>query len=778
MKKRHVRSRTLFWGIFFLTLMSAAAVVGALLGYIENEKPVEELEDYAPPESTLVYDSTHQTTLAEFSAERRYLLTYDQIPEQLKLAFMAIEDRRFNEHCGIDPQGIVRAAIYDIKARRLAQGASTITIELAGGVDHDIDRSIKSFQRKFTEALTALQIERRYTKKQILEFYLNQIYLGSGSFGVEAAAQTYFGKSVNELTLAECAMIGGLPQKPSSINPMVNLPASIDRRNMVLQAMLRCGYISQEQFKKAVDEKPKIIKPKQADALYKAPYFVNEYMCESLKDNAQFVELAARAKMTPMEYLKKSGLQVVTTLDLQLQRIAEESVREGLKNAELQWHLNAGKRITENPTLMSTPKVGEERIGEIMSVNEDVVGVEVAGYKAKLVRDEKIPFHDPDAILKTGELLDVKIESVDPQSRTFEASFAPDNKIKGAMVVLEAHTGRVLAMVGGDNYFDKNEKKAEWNFATQGGRQPGSGIKPLFYAAAVKAGFVPNRRFLNVPFDIGNYVGRNYSKNYEGGMMTMQEGIERSQNVMMLRVFTSPDLGMDRALGVVRMFDFAWSRKRWNIPNNQAPVCLGTFDVTPLEMATAYTTFANEGVEIRPYAVDQILNRQGKVIYSTVPERRVMLSPQQAYIMTSMLKGVFGPRGTGADIAAYFEKQKNIPEMAGKTGTTNEVRDAWINGFTPDLVTSTFVGFDPPRPLGGKLTGSTLAGPIYQRFMDEALKTRSNWTMKFTVPPGVTKKIIDLSSGEPVPEWRKSSDPTREAEMWFITTPETAKTAE
>lgn len=765
---RRIPYRTIFWGIFFLVVLGGAAALGGLMGYIEAQPPVEELVDYRPKQSTFVYDHQKKLVLAEFSAERRYLLRYDEIPRQLINAFLAIEDKRFYEHCGIDPIGIARAFIKNFQYGSRREGASTITQQLARNVVKDIG-SQRTYTRKINEALTALRIEQRYTKEEIIAYYLNQIPFGGVNYGVEAAARTYFRKSVGELSLAECAMLAGIPKAPSMLNPSVNPEKSLERRNLVLRQMERGGYISKAECELAQKESlPDRAMMRSSNALYRAPYFI-DYMEESLYDTDQFLEMAKRVKKDPTEYIKTEGLQVISTLDPVLQRIAEESVRKGLEQAEADWHANKPKRRdAESDEEYSAPKPGQERIGEIVALDDNTITVEVVGYKGELDRPAVPPFYNWQSILKKGELLDVRVDDVDRDSRTFTGIMLPESKIKSGMVVIEAQTGRVLALVGGDNYYDKNEKKAEWNFATQGGRQPGSGIKPLFYAAAVHSKFSPDRTFLNVPFYIGDYIGRNYSPTYEGQMMTMQEGLERSQNVMMLRVFQA--LGFKRGLDFVQRFDFAWRSPQWqDIETGGAAVCLGTFDVTPLELAAAYTVFPNEGIGIRPYAVERILNRKGEVIYTAMPEKRPVLTPQEAYIMTSMLRGVFGPRGTARDLGEHFAELEDAPQMAGKTGTTSEVRDAWFNGFTPDLVISVFVGFDPPRPLGGKMTGSTLAGPIWQDFMDQALALEDReWTREFKVPEGLEKKVVNLSTGLPVPEWRQDEDSENLAEMYFI----------
>lgn len=764
---RRIPYRGIFWTIFFSMIIGSAAILGGLIGWLEAQPPVEELVYYKPPQSTLVFDSQEKVPLAEFSAERRYTRTYEQMPRQLINAFLSIEDRRFWEHCGVDPIGIIRAIVRNAMAGHKVEGASTITMQLAGNTIKGIDRSEMTYGRKIDEALKALLIERNYTKEQIIEFYLNQIAFGGVNFGVEAAAQTYFRKSLGQLTLAECAMIAGIPKAPSKLNPAVNPEKALARRNVVLAAMFKAGYISRQQYEQARNEPlPDRMIMRSSDSLYRAPYFI-DYLEDSLLDNAHFLEMARRAKKTPVEYIKTEGLRVVSTLDPQLQRIAEEAVRKGVVKAEMDWHNFKDQRRASDEEESTSPKAGQERIGEILDIDDATITVSLVGYRGKIPRPAVPALYNWQSILKKGELLDVRVDSVDREKRTFEGIMLPQSKIKSAMAVIEARTGRVVALVGGDNYYDRSESKSEWNFATQGGRQPGSGIKPLFYAAAVHKGMKPDQTFHNVPFNIGDYRGRNYSPTYEGGMMTMQEGLERSQNVMMLRVFQAT--GFKYGVEFVKRFDFAWSNPQWKgLEEVNAALCLGTFDVTPLEIAAAYTVFANEGIGIRPYAVEKIINREGEVIYSAMPEKRSVLTPQEAFVMVSMMRGVFGPRGTARDIGERFAELEDleIPQMAGKTGTTSEVRDVWFNGFTPDLVCSVFVGFDPPRPMGGKgFTGSTLAGPIWEDFMKEALAIEGReWEMEFSVPPSLQKKIVNLQGVE-VPEWRQDDEDAGEDVM-------------
>ncbi|MCX7011762.1 MAG: transglycosylase domain-containing protein [Candidatus Sumerlaeota bacterium] len=753
----------LFVLAFLGVTVGGGVAVGVLLAHIDQPPPIKQLEDYKPPESTFVFDSQGQTRLAEFLEERRYVLSIKQIPDLLVKAFLAVEDQRFYGHFGVDPIGVLRAALKNFLSGAKGEGASTISMQLPRNFG-ELGRE-KTYERKLREMLLALQVEHRYSKEQILEFYLNQIDFVHNSYGVEAAAKTYFGKTVQELTLGECSVLAGIPKAPSVYNPISHLDKATERRNIVLGAMLSCGYITQEQHDKAVSEPIVVRKAEQAIEPYRAPYFI-DYLQSSLLASPDYVPEDQQGKVTADTYLKTGGFRIISTLDLELQRVAEEVMKEGLINAEHSWHKSKAETLVKDEKQQESLRAGQDRLGEIVSVGADAVEVQIQGYRGAIPRPAHPPFHDPDAIFKPNELLDVKIESVDYGKRRFTGHMLPENKLKGAMVVVEAHTGRVLALVGGEDYYDTSDDKRQFNFATQGGRQPGSGIKPLFYAAAIANGFTPNRRFLNVPFYIGNYIGRNYSRTHEGGEMTMFEGLERSQNVMMLRVYQA--LGFKKAVDFVSQFDYAWPESRWDkqlLP--QASICLGTMSVTPLEMAAAYTAIANEGTGIRPYAVDRIESRDGKTIYQTKPFRKVIMTPQQAFVELTIMKGVLGPRGTAwYGIGDQWQGRKDLPEMAGKTGTTDETKDAWFNGITPDLVISLYVGFDPPRPLGYKLTGATLAGPIFKAFVEKAIPLRTDWTMKFAVPEGVVMRDICLKSGKLAGKWCGDGDSV--ARMAFV----------
>ena len=770
-KRSYVRVFLFFFVPVFLAVAAGGGVaVGILLGYIAQLPPIEELENYSPPESTFVYDSQGRTMLAEFLQKRRYVLSIRQIPDRLIKAFLAVEDRRFYEHFGVDPVGVVRAAIRNYTAGRVVEGGSTISMQLPGNILESIDRRDISYVRKLRESLIALQIERRYSKEQILEFYLNQIFLGHNSWGVEAAAKVYFGKTVQELTLGECAVLAGVPAAPSKYNPISDPEKARERRNKVLRDMLESGFINESQYRQAAQEPIVVRRESKSIAPFKAPYFVY-YLQDSLLASPDFLPEILRDKVAPKDYLFTGGFRIVSTLDLGIQRIAEEVMRDGLRGAEKLWQEAKSDRRAKDPKEWGAPKEGQERLGKIVRIDEQEIEVDIEDWRGVLPRPEHPPFFDPDSILAVGQWIDLKVGPVDSSKRRFAAQLLPESKIKGAMVVLEAQTGRALAIVGGDDFYGAPEEKSEWNFATQGGRQPGSGIKPLFYAAAVANGFRPNQMFLNVPFEIGNYLGKNYNKTHEGRRMTIQEGVERSQNVMMLRVAHA--VGFSKASDFVRQFDYSAPQPKWEIPQGQASSCLGTFDVTPLQLAAAYVALANEGVGIRPYAVDRIESREGKVLYETKPFVRKILTPQQAYVLISIMRGVLGPRGT-----AYYtvtqpwegRKDLSLPEMAGKTGTTTRCKEAWFTGFTPDLVVCIFVGFDPPRSLGDKMTGGTVAGPIFRNFMERVLPTRSDWTMAFRAPEGIVKRQICLATGLLAGKWCNygGSPEFSTAEMAFI----------
>ncbi len=393
--------------VSFLTITGGGAVVlGALLATIEDLPTIEQLRTYMPQDSTFVYDAAGKVTLAEFSRQRRYVLTLKQIPEQLINCFLAIEDRRFYDHFGVDPIGVARAAVSNFRSGGWSQGASTISMQLPGNVLDLINRRDISLKRKFKESLLALQIERKYSKDQILELYLNQIYMGGGAYGVEAAAKTYFGKTVSELTLSECAALAGLPAAPSKINPIADREKCEKRRNIVLNAMKDAGYINVFECNEAKRENLEVRKYSKYIAPFQAPYFV-DYARESILKTPDFVPESIRGRIFPSEYLDTGGLKVITTIDMALQKIAEKAMKRGLIGAEKDWHNGKAERREKDEDEIGPPLEGQDRMGRIIYIGEEDFGVLIEDFAGTIPLPEHLPFYNPELVFAVGELIDV-----------------------------------------------------------------------------------------------------------------------------------------------------------------------------------------------------------------------------------------------------------------------------------------------------------------------------------------------------------------------------------
>jgi penicillin-binding protein 1A len=726
------------WLYLFLGVLSVCAIlltlgIGLLLGYIKELPPIEQLENYSPPQVTTIYDRTGTIEIGRFYRQKRIIARLkSDIPQNLVNAFIAIEDKRFYKHFGIDFVRTFKAVLVDIKRMRPAQGASTITQQLPRNLLPEVSRR-KILGRKIKETLLAFQIEKHYSKEQILEFYLNQIYLGNGAYGVQAAARTFFDKDVKDLTLAECATIAGITQLPERYSPLNNLNLATRRRNTTLRMMYEQGYITKEQYENAVAH-PIVLHP-PAPARNRAPYFV-EYVRQELVKDPEFSN----------EDLYKKGYMIYTTLDAELQTIAEEELKQGLREIERQWQSKKYERFLEEEDRYASavPAPGQVRLAKIDEVHPDRMVVNLDNYVGTISLPETLPYFEPDNVIKPGKYVDIEIKGVDHNTNTFIGTLYDKKHIQGAMVVLDAHTGQILAMVGGEDFYDM-ENDGQWNRAVQAKRQPGSAFKPFFYACAFEMGFTPATVFMDEPLVFPDgYAPKNYENEFFGPT-TLQEALEHSRNVVTIMLYQA--LGEKRALSFVNRFDAADTQPEWQYPDQMGvSVCLGTLSMPLLSLAAAYIPFVNKGIAIQPLGVRKITDAADKVIKQFKPYERVVISPQTAYLVTSVLEGVI-KRGTAYyPIGEYFEDRR-IPEIAGKTGTTNDCTDAWFIGYTPDLVVGVFVGFDRLRTLGPKMTGSVVAGPIWQRTLERALKTRENWNVQFDVPEDIVFEDICSKSG-------------------------------
>jgi penicillin-binding protein 1A len=593
-----------------LAVLAVALVGGAaglLLALMRDLPEIQQIESYRPSAATRVYSADGEL-LGQFFIERRIPVRLSEMPLIMRQAVIAIEDQNFYSHLGVDFQGIGRAIWADVRAHEFAQGGSTITQQLARGLFLSPDKTLR---RKLKEALLALKIERYYTKDEILERYLNQIYLGSGAYGVEAASQTYFGKNVGELTLGEAALIAGLPQYPSVYSPLNNPDRALARRRIVLSKMVEHGYISQQQAR-AAGQEPLRLAPRGGGTHNRAPYFV-EYVRQMLEEH-----LGQNA-------LYKGGLRVVTTLDWKAQMGAEASVREAVVPLE-----------------------------------------------------ERIRHRNPDR------------EEV-PQM---------------ALLAVDPHTGEIKAMVGGRDF-----ETSRFNRALQARRQPGSAFKPIIYSYAMEAGFDPDSKVLDAPISLRAGSGawwhpQNYHHEYRG-IITLRQALQTSQNTacvrLLARLGVPPVLAHARRLGIESPL------------GRDLSMALGSYGLTLSELVSAYSVFDNGGIRVSPIAVREVRDNYGRLIWRQERTRQRAMSEEGAWMMTTMLQGVI--QGGTATAAKALERP-----LAGKTGTTSDFRDALFVGYSPNLVTGVWVGYDDRLVLGKGETGAMAALPIWMAFMKEALK--------------------------------------------------------
>lgn len=731
-----------FLALIFLGTLGISIGVGLFMAYVAGLPPIERLENYDPPEVSIVYDR-EGNHIAQFSSERRQVVPIERIPLQLVQAFLAIEDARFYDHFGIDLRALARSAVANVAARRAAQGSSTITMQLPRNILDTVGRE-KTIERKIKEALLALQIERRYSKDQILEFYLNQIFLGHHSFGVRAAAETYFSKSLEELSLAECATIAGIPRAPSIYNPFGDEARCISRRNIVLRRMLELHWITPEDYERAAAS-PLITTPTKLKSNViqsEFPYFVDGLVRE----------LTGPYGISQTD-LSSQGLSIHSTLDPTMQKIAEEELRKGLVAAEKMWSEKKPARYwDEADELSGTPRKGQVRLAKIEGSSGDQLRLEIGGYDGSAPRPSSLPYFDPEGALKAGRYLDVKITSVDHDRGSFRAEAADTAHIQGSVVILDAHTGATLALVGGSSFAD-GRNRGQYNRAILGGRPTGSTIKPFFYAAALQLGRQPNDVIFDEPVRYPSQPTEYKPKNYENaffGPTTLIEGLEHSRNVVTVRLFES--LGLSKALKRVVLFDPREGDGRWRVKMRpELSFCLGSADMSPHELAGAYLTFVNRGIGHDPHWFTTITDANGLVVKTPEYHEQIVLDPVVAYQTLYMMRKVVESGSGRRTIGGVFSSPP-YPPIAGKTGTTNNNTDAWFVGLTPDLVMVTQVSFDTLRPLGDQMTGSRVAAPIWAGIFKRIIESRGGWKMEFDEPPGIERADICRATGKRVSE--------------------------
>ena len=752
-----------FFGLGAILFFGVAGAAAIYLNSVMKDLPdYEVLANYAPPVTTRVHAGDGQL-IAEFAHERRLYLPIQAIPDRVKAAFISAEDKNFYTHPGLDIQGLARAIVVNLQnigSGRRPVGASTITQQVAKNF---LLSSDQTFSRKAKEAILSLRIEQAYSKDRILELYLNEIFFGMNSYGIASAALTYFDKPVTELTIAECAYLASLPKGPANYNPFRHPQAALERRNWVIDRMVENGYVAKEDGD-AAKAQPLGINVRKTGAYL----FASEYFAEDVRRQiiAQYGEKA----------LYEGGLSVRTSLDPKLQVFARKALQDALINYDVKRGFHGpidhiavnedwGPALSKVDPLRDMP---EWKLAVVLDT--DATGADIgirppidAAGKVDPKRDRghidadtmKWAYRSskpgiskaksPNDVFKTGDV--VYVEAVDGKPGQYILRQPP--KVQGGLVAMDPKTGRVLAMVGGFSY-----NQSEFNRATQAMRQPGSSFKPFVYAAAMDNGYTPASVVLDAPFELvsGGKVWK--PENYGGdfaGPSTLRRGIEQSRNVMTVRL--ADDLGMNTV---------AEYAERFGIYDHMLPVlamALGSGETTVLRMVSGYSVLANGGKQIKPTLIDRIQDRNGKTIYKhedrvcqncNVAEwdnqeepiindnREQVLDPMTAYQITSMMEGVI-QRGTASGTV------KLDREAAGKTGTTNEEKDAWFVGYTPDLVTGVYIGYDNPTPMGRGATGGHLAAPVFNEFMNDADKDIP--PSKFIVPEGMKMIAVNRKTG-------------------------------
>lgn len=753
-RQRQTKSRWRWLRWLLITgalLIVVSLTAGSIIAVVTYRKlaaglpSITELENYQPSLVTKVFARDGQL-IADFFIERRFLVPLDEIPLHMQQATLAVEDARFYSHSGVDPIGVLRAMRVNFRAGGVKEGASTITQQVARTLFLTPERT---FTRKLREIILARRIEQRFSKDKILEMYLNQIFYGHNAYGVEAAAQNYFGKSVRELDVGEAALIAGLSSAPNRYSPLNNLELSLQRRQHVLRRMVDAGYLTPEEAQE-IQQQPLHLNP-QKQQINKAPYFV-EYVRRHLEE-----QYGATA-------LYRGGFNVYTTIDLRLQLAAERAIQHGLiaidkrhgyhgplQRIALTGTPRIDKQAIQAITLPAdadpTIQTGDSLLGVVLEVKQDEVSVAVKASRGILAKEGFAWVREPELrrdfrnrrqlkaeeIFSPGDVIQVRVVHLDPKSQQPHLILEQQPVVQGALFSMETGTGYVLAMIGGYDFMT-----SQFNRAMQATRQPGSAFKPIIYATAIESGMTTASIVIDAPVIKENktdeelWKPENYSQKFYGPT-TLRTAITHSRNLVTIRL-------LDK-IGVPAVVDYA---KRLGIVSPLSPylsLALGASDVNLAELTTAYGVFANGGMYVPPIFITKITDAQGDILAQNFPRAKRVISPEIAYIMTSLLQNVV-EHGTGRRVRALGRP------AAGKTGTTNEFRDAWFMGFTPEVITGVWTGIDDRTTLGHRETGGRVASPIWLNFMREAMYGRP--ISNFAIPPGVRFVRVDAKKGTPI----------------------------
>ncbi len=792
-KKKRSKLEMLFMALFFVSLLSLFMFIFVFMRYGVNLPDYNQLSEYKPPVTSRFY-AGDGSLLTEYATEQRIFVPLKDIPPNLINAFISAEDKNFWTHSGIDLVGIARATIINIKNKLLGGGrrmvgASTITQQVAKNFFLSSEQSLT---RKIKEIILALKMERAFSKRHILTLYFNQIFLGFRSYGVAAAALNYFNKSLDELTLSECAFLASLPKAPNNYNPITNKDRAIIRRNWVLDRMLEDGYISAEEAETAKNDDIEVSE---------------SFISKNQKYSLYFSEEVRKflSGIYGEEQLYSGGLAVRTTVNPEYQRIATKVLRKALLNYDKQKGWRGAEKnafdmekkkgetsvdeensdIPNDEQLLTQEKLLEDEVWQnllsktymvsgledegwkkaiVLSVNNDtaVIGLSKAkrgvinlkdlGWSRVVVdgKEEPVAISNMKQVLKSGDFIFVQV--VDEANNSYALKQVPE--LNGAMVVLDPHTGRIFAMVGGFSY-----SRSKFNRATQAYRQPGSTIKPFVYLTAIENGYTPSSVILDAPVVLEKADGELWRpENYDNafaGEITLRRALEKSKNNPTIRI--AKDIGVKTFLKNALKFGVY---KKVDEPN--LSMALGSGDTTLLGLTSAFAKIINGGKNIDTYIVDRVQDRNGKTVYkndnreckncsnidwvenSLPPEvkddKEQLSDPVSLYQIVNILQGVV-ERGSGwkARIAGKT--------IGGKTGTSNDQKDVWFIGGTPDLVAGVFLGYDQPKSLGNYAAGGSLAAPVFKDFMEQVLKDKKD--IAFRVPEGVSLVRVNRETGKP-----------------------------
>lgn len=734
-------SRWAAWATLFSVLLIFVIMLGIYLHLTWEIPKISSLADYNPQIVTTVYSEDNRV-IAEFYKEYRKIVPLSKIPPMLKDAFISAEDSRFYTHKGVDILSIIRAVIKNVEAGAIVQGGSTITQQVTKSF---LLTPEKSFRRKFKEAILAYKIDNAFSKDEILFLYLNQIYLGHGAYGVEAASLKYFGKSVGDLTLSECAIIAGLPQAPTRYSPFKNIEKARQRQIYVLNRMLEEKHITKAQHDEAINAKIELTS-KQNLFMEVAPHF-SEHIRRYIEQKYG-------------QDLLYGGLKIYTTANYDLQISAHKALEKGLYELDRRQgyrgplkHLQPGE-IDSFSNEIAT-KLNEKHLEEGMTISGIVTS---ADDKANIVMvrigniygfisSEEMQWarkQDSGATLRVGDLILVKtINRIKDKKykELWTLSLDQEPKVESAILCMETETGHVKAMVGGRDF-----AKNQFNRAIQSKRQPGSAFKPIIYAAALDKGYTPASVIIDSPIVFENsgtdeaWKPKNYKDTFYGPTL-LRDALAHSRNIVTIKILK--DIGIEYAIDYARKLGITSSLSR------DLSIALGSSGVSLLELVGAYSVFANQGNLVRPVFISRVIDRNGNILEEAQPSTEQVIEKNTAYIMTNLLESVV-KYGTGQRMLAL-----NRP-VAGKTGTTNDTYDAWFIGYTPDYVTGVWVGSDELISLGRSETGAVAAGPIWFDFMQQALENKP--VRDFLVPEeGIEYAEIDAETGLlAIPESKKT----------------------